>query len=768
MNIELKTVMGQMNIVRGRWASQAANALAVREPTSRLPEGIRKGDLFIISEVRGNLEEAEREELSRALNETIRNVYYQSSGSITASLRRALLAGNERLLGEYAKSHGDGQDDGGSLPAPNGNLVAGVTAAAVQGEDAFIASVGPAVAYTVTRGVATQFPRTSPWLNMADPAATGASAMGRPGQAGQGWRGLDVQLFHVHLEPGDVLVLGDSRFAAKTSLDQLESGVAYQGVEGALANLGKLTGGHDCTALVVEIQAKPKSSSREQPAAPAPQPAQMEEVPAPAGSVSLSDAVPRVSFSGVGEKGAAALSGLGRAAQRNASRLPVGRWLKGVAKGLLALLMVIWTGLRTLVSRILPGGERDAVRRPVAGGQARRAESKPLPQRILRIVALIVPLVVLAAAGLTYWQRGVARENEFNELVQQAQASYQQALTADEATARQLLAQSESLLAQAESIKADEPALGELHTSIAEHQDKIDRVERLYWVGELRTYTDAGTQLRRVIVNGLYVYVLDMGSDHVYQHQLDEAGDALEADEADPILARRAQQVGSAVVGDMVDLVWMPAGGNRQTSDLLILESGGLLEYNPSWGLTTVPIAGTDTWALPVAVGSYFGNFYVLDPQLGQILRYTPTTEDYSNPPENYFSGDVTVDLTGAVDMAIDGFIYVLYADGNIRKFEGGVPVDFQIKEIDKPLERPTAIYAAPDEAAQHIYVADAGNSRVVQLNKDGRFMRQFKPRDEATADFDTLRSLYVDELSGKLYLLNDQAMYVANITPLE
>jgi hypothetical protein len=64
--------------------------------------------------------------------------------------------------------------------------------------------------------------------------------------------------------------------------------------------------------------------------------------------------------------------------------------------------------------------------------------------------------------------------------------------------------------------------------------------------------------------------------------------------------------------------------------------------------------------------------------------------------------------------------------------------------------------------------VADAGNGRVVQLNKDGRFIRQFKPRDEQTADFSTLRSIFVDELTGKLYLVNDHALYIANITPPE
>jgi hypothetical protein len=669
-----------------------------------------------------------------------------------------MLSANDRLLAEPAPSLGDEES---SHLSGEGDLLAGVTTVVVRGEDVFIASVGPAISYTVTRGQATQFPETSPWLDIADPQAPGVPALGRR-------MGLDVQLFHVGVEPGDIVVLGDSRFAAHTAPEQVQTAVAYQGVEGALANLGKLTGGNDCTALVVEIQAKSEGPLREQERIVVSDTDRQRE-PVSAEADSISDVSARVTEPQLDSRGIAP-GGRGRVASRSLGRLrvglPVGRWLGGMGRGLLALLMVIWSGLGTLLGRVLPGRGREGV----VTAQTRRARTSPLHQRILRTLALLIPIVVLLAVGLIYWQRGLTRENEYNALIEQAQSAYQQAqaLDTDDAAARGLLAQAEDLLTQADNIKPGEPIISELRGSVVDRQDEINRVERLYWVGKLRTYDSPGGQLRRVIVSGVYVYVLDAGTDQVYHHQLDEANDALEPDEGDPVLAQRGQQIGDAVVGEMVDLVWMPAGGNRQTSDLLILESGGLLEYNPSWGLTSVTIANKDAWALPVAVGSYFGNFYVLDPQAGQILRYLPGPDGYTIPPEYYFPDQATVDLTGAVDMAIDGAVYVLYADGTIRKFEAGISVEFQITELDKPLSRPTAIYAAPDDVAQYIYVADPGNLRVVQLNKDGRFVRQFKPQDEAEVNFKTLRSVFADELTGKLYLLNDQTLYIANITPLQ
>jgi hypothetical protein len=743
MNIELKTVMGQMNIVGGQWMSEAPNALAVREPTGRLRGNSPKGDLFVVVEVRGtNGDSSNGAGLDRTLAETIRNTYYESASSITASLRHALQAANDRLLEESYRQTGGAA------------LLGGATAMAVRGEDVFIAATGPSVAYAVTRGVATRFPDASPWLDMADAQATAAPALGRRAV-------LDVQLYHVHVEPGDILVLGDNRFAARASSLQVEKAVAFQGVEGALTNLGKLTGGHNCTALVVEIQPKKPEAA---PPRPSPQP--KETAPA------VQREAARVAVPPVGEDRAQShVPGIQRRIDlgKLSRAVPLGDWLGTLGKGLLALVMIVWTGLRTVISRVLPGQEHEVMaRRPTAGGQARRVQAPALPQRALRTVALAIPVVVLLVVGVIYWQQGVARENELKDLLGQAQAAYQQSLNTDDANARTLLAQSEAKLSQAEAIKPNEPTIGQLRESIAKQKDKVDRVERLYWVGKLHGYDDAATMLRRVIVNGLDVYVLDTGADQVYHHRMDEAGDALAPDQGDPVLVRRGQQIDTAVVGELIDLTWMPAGGNRQTSDLLILESGGLLEYNPSWGLAATQIGNKDTWALPVAAASFFGNFYILDPQASQILRYLPSAQGYTNAAEHYFPDDAKADLAGAVDMAIDGAVYVLYADGTVRKFEGGSAVDFKLSDLDRPLSRPTAIFAAPDDVARYIYIADAGNRRVVQLNKDGHFVRQFKPRDENAVDFDTLQSIFVDELTGKLYFLTSHGLYIANITPVQ
>jgi hypothetical protein len=106
----------------------------------------------------------------------------------------------------------------------------------------------------------------------------------------------------------------------------------------------------------------------------------------------------------------------------------------------------------------------------------------------------------------------------------------------------------------------------------------------------------------------------------------------------------------------------------------------------------------------------------------------------------------------------------VLFKDGRIGKYLSGEPVEFNVSGLDMPFNNPVAIFTAPNEEVQHIYVADAGNQRIVQLNKDGSFVRQFKPRAGEAVSFASLQDIFVDEIGGRLYILDSNNLYVANI----
>jgi len=330
----------------------------------------------------------------------------------------------------------------------------------------------------------------------------------------------------------------------------------------------------------------------------------------------------------------------------------------------------------------------------------------------------------------------------------------------DEPTARDYLLKVLDSLAEAEAVSPGNSQVGELREQANYILKKIDRVTEVEWINLLWEYSEPGSDPSRVIIaKDIDVYVLDRNLDRTYKHLLDDTMHNLQELEVDPVLLRKGDQRGPIVVGELVDMTWAKAVGGRRTDSLLMLESGGsLLEYDPLKGIQVLPMGGSDRWVQPQILRSYEGNLYLLDSSLNQILRYEP---NYDGAPEGYFATPDTVDLAGAVDMAIDGQIYILYADGRILKFVGGEQVPFEITGLYEPLQNPTALFT--NEETEFLYVADRGNKRIVQLTKGGSVQQQLRAV-EGNKAFDELKSLYAVEKFNLLYFLSGDKLYVTNI----
>ena len=439
-----------------------------------------------------------------------------------------------------------------------------------------------------------------------------------------------------------------------------------------------------------------------------------------------------------------------------------------------------WSNVQVLVVRILPGS-RELEVETRGKRESHVAKTKP-PQKkphkpllgpvkrstLLKYVAVAIPIVVLVIVGLVYLERERVAYDAHDQLIQTAKAKYDQALAAmaDVDLARSLLGDALNLLDEAKTALPVGVEPPNLRNDILKNVDQLNSVERLYWIAPLHQYTNPKTDLSRIVVDGINVYVLDRGTDQVFGQVLNENEDGFQDSSEDPVLIKEGEQVGDVVMGDLLDMNWMPAGSGRQTGNLIAVDKkGALLDYSPTWGVKNRPLAATDEWLYPQMVSGFYGNLYVLDAQLNQILKYLPTTAEggYGNPPVQYLDEDVEVDLTGVVDMVIDGHIYVLFANGKISKFLNGAPVPFEVTGLQVPLSNPSALFTNADQDTQYLYVADRGNKRVVQLTKDGRFQRQFKV-DTDTNAFDDLRSLWVDELEQKMYIVSGNSVFITSL----
>ena len=774
-----KTAVGQVALVGGGRYDQPYNVL-VDEHASHLGKKRGRGSLYILVEVTGPA--SGRDLIADRMTQVMRQAYHSWKGSVTAGLQQAIRRANDLLLEENRHS------------LPGERRTAGASCVLLRDDDLFIAQAGPAAICLARAGRVTRFPDTSPWLDGTPLEEADAAPLGER-------HDVHIDLFHSAVSEGDTFLLVDSELVRSVPAAIWPDVLSKTPVDGVIEGLLTTTRGRDLSALAVRLgeeavqkaPARPKARPREeQIRAAQPQPvvrsreepiekAQPQPVARPREEtvarvrpkpvvVAEAPAVPADQAEPAWEQLTAGLA-----------QVRIGERLQMAVRAGVAALAGLAIGFLSILKRMLPGRtepqpspatrsitvtstESKSRGRP---RERRAVETQSAPiQKLLLGVAIAIPLIVAVIVLVTWFQRGQVQRVETQALWQQANALWQQAQTAgDSNAARTYLAEAERSLNQVLERQPDHAQATDLQKKIQARMDVVNQVKRITWTGELNSYP-ANADLSRVVVQGAHIFVLDRQNDQVYHHKLDEQlQKALVPDSRDTVLVRKGDQIGAGVVGDLVDMEWMPSGPNRQKASLVILESGGtLLDYDPTTGqLVPLRVAASEMWQFPKLVGSHSGRFYLLDSTANKIWRYDPTPDGYSTPPENWLQ--VPVDLAGVTDMAIGDSIYLLYADGTTAKFTQGQPDSFDISTWDIPPRTPTAIFGRPSEETRWIYIADQGNSRIVQSAPEGTFEQQFRLADaQAAENGDILagaKDLFVDEIVGHAYVLSRQGLYL-------
>jgi hypothetical protein len=782
----VKTTVAQIAVVGGGLYDQPNNIL-VAEPTSPLARGRGRGNLYAVVELSGPA--IGRDVIARQMIQAMHRAYYGWQGSVTAGLQKAIHEANDLLLDENRTS------------LPGERRKAGVSCIALRDDDLFIAQAGPTAIYLLHDGSVNRYPDVSPWLDGFPPEEMDAAALGER-------HDFHVDLFHQQAGEGDTLLVVESELACAIGPEIWPKLLAKAPANVVLEDLYAAGGGRELSALVVRlgeeavepvrIQPEVWAGTRKRPsrepepdkkgpmpsavpeAAAAkphrePKPKQAKPSKSPAQPAAPAAKLKSRQEPDVGEIEPSWVSALSMGTQ-----FRLGERLLTALQALLAAAAVAWAGFLSLLKRMMPGQpDSQAIpasqvsvqkvgRKPSSrpkGKTTAEAQSKPI-QKLLLGMAIAIPVIVAVVVLVTWVQRGQAQRAEVQALLEQANANWQQAQSSsDPQTARTQLAEAQRLLGQLLERQPDQAEALDLQSKVQAQFDVVNQVRRITWVGELNSYP-SDAELTRIVVQGSHVFVLDRRNDRVYHHELDQQlQKALDPATTKTVLVAKGQEVGNVLVGDLVDMAWMPTGPNRQKASLVILESGGsLLDYDPATKqLVPLRVAGFLTWQFPKLIGSHSGRFYLLDSSANQIWRYDPTSDGYSSAPDAWLK--TQVDLAGVVDMAIGDSIYLLYADGALLKFSEGKPDPFDISDWDTPPRSPSAVFARPSEETRWIYVADRGNSRIVQASQEGLFKQQFRSADaQAGQNTDPLAeatALFVDEITGSAYVLSGQKLYL-------
>jgi hypothetical protein len=651
-------------------------------------------------------------EYSSQLVDVISQLYAKDPLSLTGALTRSLRAAHEHLR-EWNRT---------SLKEHH--VGAGASCLALRGTDAYLAQVGPSVAYVLT--AAGQFRRIE---------AEQADFEHSLGIAEE----FEPRLARIKLDPGDLVVLASTRLETIAAEAHVRR-ILERGADDALPELYMLARDEENVAVVL-------LSCFEQED-------ELPEFLTKAGDTSLDDQQPE---DAIGAEHAHGVETEPRASAGDA--LAVGVGPQGPSDTVGAALGGFDLPRRPINEQIKEITQSTAP--PPSANLRLRGEGSnlrykrttgtiPMPQFQVPKLVLFAGAALVILVALIWWQlpRSVAenREERFATLIADARENNATAQsTSDPGLKRQLLADAQTMLADAEKIHDDNGELIALRGDVAAELAELNavyEVKDFAPIADLAQLVTGSLSVTDAVIGGGYAYLLDAEGRRVLRVPLD-------ASSPPETILMEGEPAGFVTAARPVQITWA-----EQTGSLVVIdEERQAFAYFPDRGALPITIRGTDGWGSLDSAAASGGNLYLLDIDSAQVWRYLPGQGGFDSERTALLGSDVA--LENATELAVGQDVYVLDSVAGIRRFTGRDETPFSLAGIDQPLMSPASLSVLP--GSNRIVVADRGNKRIVVASAEGAFILQI-----VSPQFTDLRAAYVDEGTNTVYVLNGDTLLKA------
>lgn len=648
-----------------------------------------KGELFLYVQTTGSDDAA----LAAEVSQRIAELYYADPArSVTTSLTRALAAVNEEL--HRANSQVESVD----------RRYADASCLVLRGEEAYFALVGGGLAYVVTPEEVQALSGPAQHLSRL-PAGLGSD------------QEIGVELFHRPAEGQLTVALGGhslAEVASATALRQVLVLDDHLDVALALQTLFRTRpDAADARAVVVEIEGPRRRPVLRRPSGDAPH--DDESVAEPPGLDDWPDEALEPGAEPPGEPAPSEPTARGRPAERDGAR---------VGDRLVAALRFVAAGVRRSTA------PKSEVRRTV--------------------VAVGVALILLFAIGIVPLRMYLDRQQGLSDasLIARAEQKEGEALAVEDPSQRlKLMVEANRLASQAAQARPTDQVAQTVRARTQRAVESLSGAIRLSSPSKLLALD--GQPSRLVVGNGS-LYVVDHAAGRIYRHALSADG-LLVGPSSSAVVFRRGDRVGEQVTGNPTRAFWMPGGSGRPAGALLVVDDrGDLYEVGANEGIRSLRTAAP--FANEQLLAGYAGSLFVLDRRTGALDWLPPGPDGYDRAAYPYLQPGVDASLQNAVELAVDGDLYVLRPDGRIDRFAAGRPQPFGGNLPDRSIGRTSRLLPQ----ARSLFVLDHAHRRLVQLSREGEYRRQFVFDAQ-----DRLVDLVLDASRGLVYYLGGQGLYL-------
>lgn len=715
--------------------------------------------------------------------------FFNTPGTVTAALRQAVTVVNQTLLDENLRAN-----------AEAGPLQGGLICAVVHGPNVYVSASGPGLFLLARPDGVEPFPT-------AAPRPLGSSHT------------PDAQYFHATLNAGDYCALSNAPakgWGAATLL-----GLGNLTTLSAVVERLKNTAQGEGAALIVRVEASaspvtasPTASApaaglaeflrlRPRNAAPAP-----EAPPAPVAARSPAAAQIATEAPATDSPVVTDWQNLIRRAEKLSKPEEAGQKAEGekqkaeggkqeigarsqeaeqvpqsaINNQKSSILVAFTRALRNTLAAGLQG-VRGLLGRMLPAEELHKDGHFVVPDAVARGVAILVPALVALVALLLFFQRGAQQQlDDTVALAQQAIINGRQTAAQDPVKARPYWEEALKYATQASTLQPNAEA-DALRREAQTHLDELDWVTRLNYQPLIPDGLGAGVKIKRILLVGEEVYLLDEGQNRILRLTRAVAGTQYAVDTT--FQCAGGQPVGPVQVGVLIDLLFVPgpnllsqAGGIDPNTDAIVaLDSLGALLYCAP-GLTK-PLASyleaPDTgWVRPTSVELYGDRLYVLDPGSNQIWQFQASGGAFTQPAVGYFTQFV-YDLADVTEFAIaSGEVFLQRRDGRAalcsRSNTDTPATCVEVVQYSDPRPGQAAgerlfgvtnprqlLYDPPPEPS--LYLLEPGQGAVYQLSLKLAFVRQFRP--QLDLPLSPVVGVGVDT-AKRLFLATEDNIYVA------
>lgn len=322
------------------------------------------------------------------------------------------------------------------------------------------------------------------------------------------------------------------------------------------------------------------------------------------------------------------------------------RTLKKAGQPFATTFSALVSAIRTLIVRMLPDESLFTI-----------------PSSAMALIAIAVPVVVVAVAGTVYVQRGVTAQ--YQAFMEQAKVAVAQAeAQTDPMTQRVVWDASLQLIDKAESYRSTEESR-DLRLRAQNALDSLNLVKRLGFSAAITGGLPDNVSITQIVAGDEDLYLLDGNQGNVLRARATTSGKY----ELDNTFQCGPAAAGTTGVGPLIDIA-NPPPGKVQGAVVLGMDQAGTMLYcftdRPPQPVTLTPPRTTASWGnlKGFSLDVDQDNLYVLDPSNSAVWIYWGG-EAGQEPA--FFFGDDVPNMADVIDIAVDKRdLYLLHADGSI------------------------------------------------------------------------------------------------------